>query len=341
MRRRSPPGWRTLLVFIVAVTVLAAALAWHRGPQAVAEASASVASLRPSPSPQRSTVARATPEITPPTVQGSLPSGAASTGATSPEFAPGAELTLIQLLNVLPVAPEDRTGYDRSLFRHWIDADGDGCDTRREVLIAEAVVAPTVGGGCSLVGGEWISAYDGEVLTDASQLQIDHVVALAEAWDSGASVWTADRRMRFANDLDVSWALIAVSGSSNQSKSDKDPADWLPPNAGDICPFVSAWIAIKVRWQLAVDPRERDALTGLVGKCPASRMPYEPVPAPVEGSATPPQGGPDCSPAYPTVCIPPPPPDLDCGDVPYRRFEVLPPDPHHFDGNHNGIGCEG
>jgi hypothetical protein len=250
-------------------------------------------------------------------------------------------MTLAQLLAVLVTAPEDRTGYDRSLFRHWIDADGDGCDTRREVLIAEAVVAPTVGGGCSLLGGEWISAYDGLVLTDASQLQIDHVVALAEAWDSGASAWTADRRMRFANDLDVSWALIAVSGTSNQSKSDKDPADWLPPNPGDLCTFVSAWIAIKVRWQLAVDPTERDALTGLVGECPASRMPYEPVPAPVEGSVTPPPGGPDCSPAYPTVCIPPPPPDLDCGDVPYRRFEVLPPDPHHFDGNHNGIGCEG
>jgi hypothetical protein len=251
------------------------------------------------------------------------------------------EMTLAQLLALLVTAPEDRTGYDRSLFRHWIDADGDGCDTRREVLIAEAVVAPTVGGGCSLTGGEWISAYDGLVLTDASQLQIDHVVALAEAWDSGASAWTADRRMQFANDLDVSWTLIAVSGSSNQSKSDKDPADWLPPNPGDLCPFVSAWIAIKVRWQLSVDQRERDALTGLVAECPASQMPFEPAPAPAEGSPTPPAGGPNCSPAYPTVCIPPPPPDLNCGDVPYRRFTVLPPDPHHFDGDHDGIGCEG
>jgi hypothetical protein len=255
-------------------------------------------------------------------------------------LAPGAELTLQQLLDLVHTAPEDRTGYDRSLFRHWIDADGDGCDTRREVLIAEAVVAPTVGGGCSLIGGRWVSLYDGLVLTDASQLQIDHVVALAEAWDSGASAWTPDRRMRFANDLDVSWSLIAVSGASNQSKSDNDPADWLPPNPDDICPFVSAWIAIKVRWDLSVDQRERNALSGLADNCPGSRMPFAPVPAAGEGTPPPLASGVNCSPAYPTVCIPPPPPDLDCGDIPYRRFTVLPPDPHHFDGDHDGIGCQ-
>ena len=249
-------------------------------------------------------------------------------------------MTLPQLLGLLVTAPEDRSGYDRDLFRHWIDADGDGCDTRREVLIDEAVVAPTVGGGCSLTGGQWLSAYDGLILTDASQLQIDHVVALAEAWDSGASAWTPDRRMRFANDLDVPWALIAVSGASNQSKSDHDPAEWLPPNPGDLCPFVSAWIAIKVRWQLSVDQLERDALTGLVGDCPGVQMPYEPIPPDAPGAPTPLASATTCSPAYPTVCIPPPPPDLNCGDIPYRRFTVLSPDPHHFDGDHDGIGCE-
>ena len=262
--------------------------------------------------------------------------------STSPPSAlkPGGEATLAQLLGLLTVAPEDRTGYDRSHFRHWIDADGDGCDTRREVLIDEAVVPPVVGGGCSLSGGRWLSLYDGLVLTDASKLQIDHVVALAEAWDSGASAWTANRRMRFANDLDVSWSLIAVSGSSNQSKSDRDPADWVPPDPVDLCPFVSAWIAIKVRWDLSVDPRERDALSAFVTDCPASRMPFAPVPPSGDETPSATVGGAGCSPAYPNVCIPPPPPDLDCGDVPYRRFSVLAPDPHHFDGDHDGIGCE-
>ena len=185
---------------------------------------------------------------------------------------PGAEMTLGQLLALLTTAPEDRTGYDRSLFRHWIDADGDGCNTRREVLITEAVVPPTVGGGCSLIGGRWVSLYDGLILTDASRLDIDHVVALGEAWDSGASAWSADRRMRFANDMDVPWALIAVSAASNRSKSDEDPADWLPPDSDDLCPFVSAWIAVKVRWDLSVDQREREALSGIVTTCPSSRI---------------------------------------------------------------------
>ena len=140
------------------------------------------------------------------------------------------------------------------------------------MLIDEAVVPPAIGGGCSFVGGRWVSLYDGLVFTDTRELQIDHVVALAEAWDSGASAWSADRRMRFANDLDVSWSLIAVSPASNQNKSDKDPADWVPPNPADLCPFVSAWIAIKVRWDLSVDGRERGALRSLTARCPPTRM---------------------------------------------------------------------
>ncbi len=194
-----------------------------------------------------------------------------ASGPSGPE--PGGQLTLEQLLGLLTTAPEDRTGYDRSLFRHWVDANGDGCNTRREVLITEAVEPPTVGGGCLLIGGRWLSLYDGLVLTDASKLDVDHVVALGEAWDSGASSWSADRRMAFANDLEVSWALIAVSAASNRSKSDDDPADWLPPDADNLCPFVSAWLAVKVRWDLSVDQRERDALANLATACPDARMP--------------------------------------------------------------------
>jgi len=213
-----------------------------------------------------------TPNVTPAPAETSLPS--ISPPAPS---APGVPLTLSQLLEMLATAPEDRSGYDRALFRHWIDADGDGCNARREVLIEEAVVPPTVGGGCSLFGGQWLSAYDGLVLTDAGALDIDHVVALAEAWDSGASAWSPERRMRFANDVDVSWALIAVSAASNRSKGDKDPADWLPPDAGDLCSFVSAWISVKVRWGLSADEREWDALTGLVAECPGARMSLAPA----------------------------------------------------------------
>ena len=271
-------------------------------------------------------------------------------GSTAPS--PGAKVTLAQLLGMLRIAPEDRTGYQRSLFVHWIDADGDGCDTRHEVLIEEAIVKPRIGARCALTGGRWISAYDGLAFTDPAKLQIDHVVPLAEAWDSGASRWTADRRMRFANDLDAWFALIAVSASTNESKSDDDPADWLPPARADECPYLGSWLATKVRWDLAVDRREHDALATEIRDCPSTTMPYLPAgtagerggalptPVPSGGGAGPGASGSACDPAYPTVCIPPPPPDLDCGDIPFRNFKVLAPDPHHFDGDHDGIGCE-
>lgn len=170
--------------------------------------------------------------------------------------------TVAGLLALLPIAPEDRTGYSRALFRHWIDADGNGCNTRKEVLTAEAVVALTIGPGCALSDGHWFSAYDGVTFTDPSGLDIDHMVPLAEAWDSGAYGWDAARRQAFANDLGVPWALIAVSAASNRSKGDKDPAEWLPPRAAFVCQYVDDWLAVKARWGLSLDPAEEEAIVG-------------------------------------------------------------------------------
>jgi hypothetical protein len=275
-------------------------------------------------------------------------SPSASPSALPSRPSPGTVESLAALLGMLRIAPENRTGYSRSLFVHWIDADGDGCNTRYEVLIQEAIVRPKVGPHCSLTGGKWLSLYDGLTFTDPAKLQIDHVVALAEAWDSGASAWTPDRRKRYANDLDAWFALIAVSGATNQGKSDDDPADWLPPARAAECPFLGAWIATKVRWDLAVDQREEDALAADIRSCPTTTMPYLPAGSAGEGGGGLPTPGPTgprssggaCDPAYPTVCIAPPPPDLDCGDIPFRNFKVLPPDPHRFDGDHDGTGCE-
>lgn len=249
---------------------------------------------------------------------------------------------LVDLLAHLRVAAEQRTGYDRDLFEHWIDADGDGCTTRREVLIEEAVITPAVGEGCALSGGTWFSPYDGLTFSDPADLDIDHVVALAEAWDSGAFAWTPERRRDYANDLGVPFALIAVSAGSNRSKSDLDPADWLPPSAIARCPYVGAWIAVKVRWTLSVDAREHSALQSLAAGCPATTMLVEPAPTPGPAPiATPVAKGPGvCDMAYPTVCIPPPPPDLDCAGITFRNFVVLAPDPHRFDGDGDTIGCE-
>jgi hypothetical protein len=171
------------------------------------------------------------------------------------------------LIADLPVASEVRTGYNRDLFPHWIDADGDGCNTRYEVLIAEAVTAPAVGSGCGLSGGRWYSYYDGASWTVTSDLDIDHVVALAEAWDSGARNWTTAQRRSFANDLGDGRALVAVTDNVNQSKSDQDPAQWLPPLPGVHCRYIAEWTAVKTRWGLTVDSAEKNALTSVANGC--------------------------------------------------------------------------
>jgi hypothetical protein len=192
----------------------------------------------------------------------------ASPTPTQAVAAPAAPATgFAALLAQLEIEDEFQGGYDRDLFSHWIDADRNGCDARREVLIIEAVVSPVVGSGCSLTGGSWYSAFDGVVTDDPSLFDIDHMVPLKEAWDSGAHAWESDRRRAFANDLDLPEALIAVSRSSNRSKSDRDPADWLPPLRSYHCQYINDWMVVKIKWELSVDAREFSALRTVAAGC--------------------------------------------------------------------------
>ncbi|MCZ4605573.1 HNH endonuclease family protein [Streptomyces sp. Lzd4kr] len=183
-------------------------------------------------------------------------------------------------VQLLPVAAEMRDGYERTSFKHWNAGriPGDGCNTRAEVLLAEAVDKPEVLPGCKLSGGRWWSYYDSKWLTSASALDVDHMVPLAEAWDSGASQWTAERRESYANDLAVNPSLVAVSAASNRSKADQDPAEWLPPTVEVSCRYASEWISTKLRWGLTADATEREALTQLADACPATTVTYEPAP---------------------------------------------------------------
>jgi hypothetical protein len=201
-----------------------------------------------------------------------LPTATAAAEPSSSASRPAPAESLATLLDELVVAPEHRVGYDRDLFPLWTDDDVDGCNTRYEVLLDEAVVAPDITGSCDLAGGVWLSPYDGVTLRDASQVQIDHLVALAEAWYSGAHLWTTERRERFANDLAVPWALNAVSPDVNQAKSADDPAHWLPPRPAALCPYLESWIGTKVRWALTIDPAEKQALAELIRRCPGSEL---------------------------------------------------------------------
>jgi hypothetical protein len=157
-------------------------------------------------------------------------------------------------------------GYNRSLFKHWIDEDKDGCNTRQEVLIEEAIVKPKIGKKCVLSGGTWLSSYDNKTVKGSgSTLDVDHMVPLAEAWRSGAWQWTNAERQLFANDMMDSRVLIAVTASSNRSKSDRDLANWLPKASKEVvCDYVFAWVAVKMRYYLSVDPKESAVINRIV-----------------------------------------------------------------------------
>ncbi|MFI6338009.1 HNH endonuclease family protein [Streptomyces sp. NPDC050535] len=164
----------------------------------------------------------------------------------------------------LTVATEDRTGYDRDLFNHWITISGT-CNTRETVLKRDGSSVVT-NSACTATSGSWYSVYDGATWTAASDLDIDHLVPLAEAWDSGADGWSSATRQAFANDL-TRPQLIAVTDNVNQSKGDQDPATWMPSRTAYACTYVRAWVQVKYYYDLSVDTAEKSKLTSVLSGC--------------------------------------------------------------------------
>jgi DNA uptake protein ComE-like DNA-binding protein len=160
-----------------------------------------------------------------------------------------------------------RAGYSRDLFPHWADTNGSGCTARQDILRAQVIGLPQVDpfSRCVIVEGDWYSLFDGVNFSGSpSELDVDHVVALSEAWDSGASEWTTAQRRIFANDQ---LNLLAVTASSNRSKGDRDAGEWLPPATSAWCVTGMIMVSVKVRYQLSIDQREKTGLERLLGKC--------------------------------------------------------------------------
>jgi hypothetical protein len=179
------------------------------------------------------------------------------------------------LLHQLMVVPKHSAGFSHAKFGRLVDADHDRCNTRAEVFIAEAVVAPRIKRGCRLVGGKWVSPYDGATTTDPTRFGIDHVVALGEAWQSGAWQWSTATRNAYLNDLGYAPSLVAVSMHSLRDKGDGSPMTWLPSNKHYRCTYLASWVAVKWRWQLAVNGAERAFLERKLATCgwPTVRTP--------------------------------------------------------------------
>ncbi|NUT90910.1 MAG: HNH endonuclease [Saccharothrix sp.] len=188
----------------------------------------------------------------------------ALTGCLSVPVADGEPDSAPPTLAALTLAPEASTaGYSRDRFPHWSDQGG-GCDTR-EIVIRDQGAAVVTDGSCRATAGRWVSAYDGVTVTDATKLDVDHVVPLAEAWRSGASAWTDRQRAAFANDT-VNPQLVAVTARSNRAKGDRDPAKWMPV-ADYRCAYAANWLAVKAAYRLTVDRAERDTLAAVLADC--------------------------------------------------------------------------
>ncbi|KAK4163995.1 hypothetical protein QBC43DRAFT_237957 [Cladorrhinum sp. PSN259] len=158
----------------------------------------------------------------------------------------------------------DPGGYSRDLFPHWNTVSGT-CNTRETVLKRDGTNVVT-DSACASTSGSWFSPYDGQTWTAASDVDIDHMVPLKNAWISGANTWTTAKRTQFANDL-TNPQLWAVTDSVNQAKSDKSPDVWKPSVTSFHCTYAKAWVAVKYAYALAISSAEKSALTTMLNTC--------------------------------------------------------------------------
>jgi len=156
--------------------------------------------------------------------------------------------------------------YNRKDWPHWIDEDRDCQNTRQELLIALSKVSVqfTNSRRCTVKYGQWYGVYTGQTFTKASDVDIDHVVPLAHAHRYGADNWTKAQRRKFANDFDN---LLVVDDSTNQSKSDQAPHEWLPPLESFWCDYGKLWEKVKDKYGLRYNSEERITLSQLAETC--------------------------------------------------------------------------
>jgi hypothetical protein len=180
-----------------------------------------------------------------------------------------------------------RTGYSRSRFgQAWTDDNDDplghnGCDTRNDILrrdLADVVIKPGTN-GCVVLSGVLHDPYTGRTIgfrrgRSSNAVQIDHVVSLSDAWQTGAQQWDERTRTDLANDP---LNLLAVDGPTNEAKGDADTATWLPPNKAYRCAYVARQVAVKARYRLWMTPAEHDAAARVLARCPAQPVTAENV----------------------------------------------------------------
>ncbi|MCE7005288.1 HNH endonuclease family protein [Kibdelosporangium philippinense] len=184
--------------------------------------------------------------------------------SATPPGIPSAATARTQLNSLQVAADGTMTGYSRDLFPHWSTVSGT-CNTREQVLKRDGTNV-VVDSSCAATSGRWFSPYDGATWTAASDVDIDHIIPLANAWRTGARSWTTAKRQQFANDLSGP-QLIAVTDDVNQAKGDKSPEAWKPPATGYWCTYARMWIGSKHKWVLTVNSAEKAALNTMLDRC--------------------------------------------------------------------------
>jgi hypothetical protein len=190
--------------------------------------------------------------------------GLVTVASATPPGIPSAATARTQLGSLTVAADGSTSGYSRDLFPHWHTVTGT-CNTREQVLKRDGTNVVT-DSSCAATSGRWYSPYDGATWTAASDVDIDHIIPLANAWRTGARNWTTAKREQFANDLSGP-QLIAVTDNVNQSKSDQTPATWKPPLTSYWCTYSRMWIGSKYKWGLTVNSAEKSALTTMLDRC--------------------------------------------------------------------------
>jgi hypothetical protein len=231
-------------------------------------------------------------------------SKSSGTPAPAPPASAGASSALNGLASLEIKGRAPKTGYSREQFgAAWSDVDHNGCDTRNDILNRDLIARSWRDGthGCVVIAGTLDDPYTGKLIAfakaRAGAVQIDHVVALSDAWQTGAQGLDGAARLVFANDP---LNLLAVDGPANESKGDGDAATWLPPNKSFRCRYVARQVAVKVRYGLWVTQAEHDAISGVLEVCPGE-------PAPSDGAVAPPVPA-MTSVSPPPVSVPPVPP---------------------------------
>ncbi|MPY11198.1 DUF1524 domain-containing protein [Arthrobacter sp. KR32] len=325
-------------------------------PEATPTTAASTAPATPSPSasptPTRTPSATPTPtdaDVAP--LDGDAVVDAAGT-PRAPAEQPAANTTALALLETLAIkgrAP--KTGYDREQFgQAWLDVDRNGCDTRNDMLNRDLTdIVHTNSVPCKVQSGVLADPYTATSIafqrgqSTSTKVQIDHVVALSDAWQKGAQQLTFDQRVAFANDP---LNLQSTDGPTNQQKGAGDAATWLPPNKGYRCEYVARQVSVKATYTLWVTQAEHDAMARILSDCngilvPTNQMAPS-VTAPPEPVETAPS--PEPVPEAPVV-VPAPGPFANCSEAAAAGFSNIPVGSPAYspdqDGDGDGVACEG